>query len=49
MSRTRAFGSHLLITLPSESGALEGFVIKKCEESIHLAMLVCDELGRRSN
>lgn len=31
---------HLVISHASESGALEGLIVKKCEESIHLAMLV---------
>lgn len=32
--------SHLLITKPSESRALECFVLERCEESAHVALLV---------
>lgn len=32
--------SHLLITRPTESNALESFVLQRAEESPHAAMLV---------
>jgi hypothetical protein len=33
--------SHLLITRPTESNALESFILERAEESTHSAMLVC--------
>ncbi|PWN50370.1 hypothetical protein IE53DRAFT_315921 [Violaceomyces palustris] len=30
---------HLLITKPSESRALESFILRRCEESVHVALL----------
>lgn len=30
---------HLLVTRPSESRALEGFILRRCEESVHTAFL----------
>lgn len=32
--------SHLLITRPTESNALESFVLQRAEDSAHMAMLV---------
>lgn len=34
------FFSQVLINQTDASGALEGFILKRCEESIHLVMLV---------
>jgi hypothetical protein len=33
--------SHLMITYPTTSNALESFVLDRAEESTHSAMLVC--------
>ena len=35
-----ANGSHLMITYPTTSNALESFVLDRAEESTHSAMLV---------
>ena len=32
--------SHLLVTRPSESRALESFILRRCEDSVHTALLV---------
>jgi phosphatidylinositol 4-kinase len=40
LSNVYADPSHLLITRPTQSNALESFVISRCEESTHSAMLV---------
>jgi len=37
---TRADSSHLMITYPTTSNALESFVLDRAEESTHSAMLV---------
>lgn len=37
---------HLVVSHSSESGALESFIVTKCEESIHLSMLVSDSSDR---
>lgn len=34
--------SHLLVTRPSKSRALECFVVEISQRSTHVAMLVCD-------
>lgn len=36
--------SHLLITRPTESNALESFVLQRAEDSAHMAMLVSPQL-----
>lgn len=37
--------SHLLITRPTESNALESFVLQRAEDSAHMAMLVGSQLS----
>lgn len=35
------FFRHLLITRPTESVALEHYIIDACEKSTHIAVMVC--------
>jgi phosphatidylinositol 4-kinase len=37
-----ADSSHLLLTYPTRSNALESFIIERAEQSTHSAMLVSD-------
>ena len=39
-SRINQGYSHLLVTKPSKSRALESFVVETCENSTHMAMFV---------
>jgi len=47
MIRWKANVSHLMITYPTTSNALESFVLDRAEESTHSAMLVSRIVMRR--
>jgi hypothetical protein len=49
LEETRLTLSHLLITYPTSSNALESFILQRAEESTHSAMLVSPVRLERSN